>query len=699
MPRLSDTMEEGVVATWLKKVGDKVQEGEILAEIETDKATMEFESFYDGTLLHIAIEEGVPATVDSLLCIIGDEGEDISKYVNNSSLESDQENERENTTSNQLDLVDQINEQEKIDVTENSKIENVEISIADKTSQIEGSIDYITMPRLSDTMEEGTISSWLKKVGDKVQEGEILAEIETDKATMEFESFYDGTLLHIAIEEGVPATVDSLLCIIGDEGEDISKYVNNSSLESDQENERENTTSNQLDLVDQINEQEKIDVTENSKIENVEISIADKTSQIEGSIDYITMPRLSDTMEEGTISSWLKKVGDKVQEGEILAEIETDKATMEFESFYDGILSHIAVNEGETVKVDELIAIISENEIDVSKALESYGKESSNIPVEESNDSVELNEVDKEVNTTNTSSDLNERIKASPLAKKIAKEKNIDLSKVTGTGENGRIIKNDLSDLSPVEETTDQQIQTEENQSPKVVDVIKEETTIVQNSTMRKAIAKNLSKSKFTAPHYYLSVEFNMDNAIAFREQYNSIPDTKISFNDIVVKACAVALKNHPQVNSQWNDDKIILNNNVHIGVAVGIEDGLVVPVIKNADKESLHSINSKVRDYAVRAKSKKLRPDEIEGSTFTISNLGMFGITEFTSIINQPNSAILSVGAIVKKPVVVNDKIVVSNTMKLTLACDHRSVDGVTGSLFLQTLKGYIENPVTILV
>ena len=276
------------------------------------------------------------------------------------------------------------------------------------------------MPRLSDTMEEGVVATWLKKVGDKVQEGEILAEIETDKATMEFESFYDGTLLHIAIEEGVPATVDSLLCIIGDEGEDISKYVNNSSLETTEKNEIENTTSNQLDLVDQINEQEKIDDTENSKIENV-VPIKEKTSQIEGSIDYITMPRLSDTMEEGTISSWLKNVGDQVKEGEILAEIETDKATMEFESFYDGILSHIAVNEGETVKVDELIAIISENEIDVSKALESYGKESSNIPVEESNDSVELNEVDKEVNTTNTSSDLNERIKASPLAKKIAR--------------------------------------------------------------------------------------------------------------------------------------------------------------------------------------------------------------------------------------------------------------------------------------
>ena len=559
--------------------------------------------------------------------------------------------------------------------------------------------EIIKMPRLSDTMEEGVVASWLKKVGDKVQEGEILAEIETDKATMEFESFYDGTLLHIAIEEGVPATVDSLLCIIGDDGEDISKYVNISSLENTEKNEIENTTSNQLDLVVQINEQEKIDDTENSEIENIEIPITDKTSQIEGSIDYITMPRLSDTMEEGTISSWLKNVGDQVKEGEILAEIETDKATMEFESFYDGVLSHIAVNEGETVKVDELIAIISENEIDVPKALESYGKESSNIHVEESNDSIELNEVEKEINITNASSNLNERIKASPLAKKIAKEKNIDLSKVTGTGENGRIIKNDLSDLSPALETTEKKIQIHENQSPKVDDLIKEETTIVQNSTMRKAIAKNLSKSKFTAPHYYLSVEFNMDNAIAFREQYNSIPDTKISFNDIVVKACAVALKNHPQVNSQWNDEKIILNNNVHIGVAVGIEDGLVVPVIKNADKESLHSINSKVRDYAVRAKSKKLRPDEIEGSTFTISNLGMFGITEFTSIINQPNSAILSVGAIVKKPVVVNDKIVVSNTMKLTLACDHRSVDGVTGSLFLQTLKGYIENPVTILV
>ena len=559
--------------------------------------------------------------------------------------------------------------------------------------------EVIKMPRLSDTMEEGVVAAWLKKVGDKVSEGEILAEIETDKATMEFESFYDGTLLHIEIQEGVPASVDSLLCIIGDEGEDISQYLSSSEQDLQTSND-----SNQLDLVDQINEQENSQNEEliNPVLENENISEIQNQA---GSIDYITMPRLSDTMEEGTISTWLKKVGDKVSEGEILAEIETDKATMEFESFYEGVLSHIAVQEGQTVKVDELIAIISENEIDVDNALKNY-KSSGSIPVPKSENLIDDTVSNEDSSQTknipeieNISSD--QRIFASPLAKKIAKEKNIDLSSVTGTGENGRIVKEDLQNIEASKISVSSEI------SSPPVDVSEkkpvfsgdEEFTEVQNSSMRKAIAKNLSQSKFSAPHYYLSVEFNMDNAIAFREQYNSIPDTKISFNDIVVKACAIALKAHPQVNSQWYDDKIRLNNYVNIGVAVGIEDGLVVPVIKNADLESLHSINSMVRDYAVRAKSKKLRPDEIEGSTFTISNLGMFGIQEFTSIINQPNSAILSVGSIVKKPVVINDKVVVSNTMKLTLACDHRSVDGVTGSLFLQTLKGYIENPVTILV
>jgi len=562
--------------------------------------------------------------------------------------------------------------------------------------------EVIKMPRLSDTMEEGVVATWLKKVGDKVEEGEILAEIETDKATMEFESFYEGTLLHIEIQEGITATVDSLLCIIGEEGEDISQFLVpvNESLPTSSDN-------NQLDLVDQINEQESTET-----VDPVTSSTSDETDDLtneSGSIDYITMPRLSDTMEEGTISSWLKNVGDKVSEGEILAEIETDKATMEFESFYDGILSHIAVQAGETVNVDELIAIISEGEIDVTKALENYSKE----PIEPSTETksdVETNEEETssvEVDVIPEVSISDKRIFASPLAKKIANEKNIDLSQITGSGENGRIVKEDLENINVSEKVPPVLVsepasvsQPDVNLAPvKPVFNDGEEFTEIENSSMRKAIAKNLSKSKFSAPHYYLSVEFNMDNAIAFREQYNSMPNTKISFNDIIIKACAIALKAHPQVNSQWYDDKIRLNNIVNIGVAVGIEDGLVVPVIKNADMESLHNINSTVRDYAVRAKSKKLRPDEIEGSTFTISNLGMFGIQEFTSIINQPNSAILSVGTIVKKPIVVNEKIVVGNTMKLTLACDHRSVDGVTGSLFLQTLKGYIENPVTILV
>ena len=559
--------------------------------------------------------------------------------------------------------------------------------------------EVIKMPRLSDTMEEGVVATWLKKVGDKVSEGEILAEIETDKATMEFESFYDGTLLHIEIQEGVPASVDSLLCIIGDEGEDISQH-----LVSSGEAPQISNDNNQLDLVDQINEQENSqnEVILNSESENENIS---EIQNEDGSIDYITMPRLSDTMEEGTISTWLKKVGDKVSEGEILAEIETDKATMEFESFYEGVLSHIAVQEGQTVKVDELIAIISESEIDVDNALKNY-KSSGSTPLPKTenliDDSVSSDDSPEIKDTTEIEKmNSDQRIFASPLAKKIAKEKNIDLSSIVGTGENGRIVKEDLENIEAPKISLSSEISSPpvDISNKKPVFSGDEEFTEVQNSSMRKAIAKNLSQSKFSAPHYYLSVEFNMDNAIAFREQYNSIPDTKISFNDIVVKACAIALKAHPQVNSQWYDDKIRLNNYVNIGVAVGIEDGLVVPVIKNADLESLHSINSMVRDYAVRAKSKKLRPDEIEGSTFTISNLGMFGIQEFTSIINQPNSAILSVGSIVKKPVVINDKVVVGNTMKLTLACDHRSVDGVTGSLFLQTLKGYIENPVTILV
>ena len=567
--------------------------------------------------------------------------------------------------------------------------------------------EVIKMPRLSDTMEEGVVAQWLKKVGDKVSEGDILAEIETDKATMEFESFYDGTLLHIAIEEGIAANVDSILCIIGDENEDISSLIGV---------QKDDSSNSQLDLVDQINEQEnneQNDVKENDN-SNQSLVKEDISNNDNINVEYITMPRLSDTMEEGTISTWLKKVGDDVSEGDILAEIETDKATMEFESFYNGKLVHIGVGEGETVKVDDLIAIISDSDVDVDDLLSNYGKNQTsgdnNVQVAENIQIDEkLDEENPVQNIEIKSVDFSEsRILASPLAKKIAEEKNIDLSTIKGSGDNGRIVKSDLDNAhnNLTQETAtviNKETQPKEEAAPvaplKKLVAGEESFEDVQNSTMRNAIAKRLSQSKFSAPHYYLGVEFNMDNAIAFREQYNSIPDTKISFNDIVIKACAAALKKHPQVNSQWMENSIRLNHHVHIGVAVGVEDGLVVPVIKFADQESLHSINTMVRDYAVRAKSKKLRPDEIEGSTFTVSNLGMFGIQEFTSIINQPNSAILSVGSIVKKPVVLNDKIVVSNTMKVTLACDHRSVDGVTGSLFLETLKGFIENPVTILV
>ncbi len=567
--------------------------------------------------------------------------------------------------------------------------------------------EVIKMPRLSDTMEEGVVSQWLKKVGEKVSEGDILAEIETDKATMEFESFYDGTLLHIAIDEGVTADVDSLLCIIGEEGEDISQYL---SLNEDEPK--------QLDLVDQINEQEEsvslepvLISSEEQKPEKIvdDLVPSNQDNDIDFSkVEYITMPRLSDTMEEGTISTWLKKVGDDVNEGDILAEIETDKATMEFESFYDGKLIHIGVNEGETVNVDELIAVISSTDVSAEQALANYNSESAapeakeNIPTDSPAEIVDETEsLEQDVIISD------KRVFASPLAKKIAADKNIDLTTISGSGDNGRIIKSDLDnvDVTPINEPiavedTENNTQTSAPSIKPSANITKSESfDEIGNNTMRKAIAKRLSQSKFSAPHYYLSVEFSMDNAIAFREQYNSIPNTKISFNDIVIKACAIALREHPKVNSQWSDDKTRLNHHIHIGVAVGVEDGLVVPVIKFADSESLHSINSMVRDFAVRAKSKKLRLDEIEGSTFTISNLGMFGINEFTSIINQPNSAILSVGSIIKKPVVIDDKITIGNTMKLTLACDHRTIDGVTGSLFLQTLKGYLENPVTILV
>jgi pyruvate dehydrogenase E2 component (dihydrolipoamide acetyltransferase) len=540
----------------------------------------------------------------------------------------------------------------------------------------------INMPRLSDTMEEGVVAKWLVGIGDEVKEGDILAEIETDKATMEFESFHEGTLLHIGINEGQTAAVDTLLAIVGEKDEDITAIING-----------DTNTGGQLDLVDQINETEKI---ENKPKVSQEISSESNDFQI------IKMPRLSDTMEEGTVSSWLVGVGDEVKEGDILAEIETDKATMEFESFYEGTLLYIGINEGQTAVVDSLLAIIGDKSADFNSAIENFEKVSSDDVVshEENEIPAEINEDFSSKNVGTSSS--NSRILASPLAKKIASKKNIDLSTIQGSGDNGRITKVDVENYKvkekEISELVDNRVSQSVSATQKSIDG-SESFEEIENSQMRKAIARRLKESKFSAPHYYLNIECDMDNAITFRKQYNTLPNTKISFNDIVVKACAIALKQHPKVNSQWFEDKMRLNNHVHIGVAVGVTDGLVVPVIRFANEKSLTKIGSEVKDFASKSKDKKLSTNDMEGSTFTVSNLGMFGISDFTSIINQPNSAILSVGSIVQKPVVKENKIEIGNIMKLTLACDHRSVDGVTGSLFLETLKGFIENPVTMLV
>ena len=404
--------------------------------------------------------------------------------------------------------------------------------------------------------------------------------------------------------------------------------------------------------------------------------------------EVINMPRLSDTMEEGTLAKWFKKVGDTVKEGEILAEIETDKATMEFESFHDGILLHIGIDEGSTAPVDSIIAIIGSKGEDISSLLKNADLKVKEEPKPEVKEEPkpEVKEEPKPVSNNNKPSD---RILISPLAKSLAKEKGIEISSVKGTGDNGRIIKRDIDSFKPSNYSQFSQ------PSPQLT----ESSYETQNSTMRKAIAKRLADSKFSAPHYYLNIELEMDNMISFRKQFIQTQNIKISFNDIIAKAVSLSLAKHPKVNSRWYDDKIIFNEHVHLGVAVAVDDGLIVPIVKFANSKDLPQINSEIKDFAERAKNKKLTPAEIEGSTFTISNLGMFGIESFTSIINQPNSAILSIGAIVQKPIIKNNEVVVGNTMKLTLACDHRTVDGATGSLFLKTLKEYVENPVSILI
>ena len=529
--------------------------------------------------------------------------------------------------------------------------------------------EVITMPRLSDTMTEGKVSKWHKKVGDSVKEGDVLAEIETDKAVQDFESEFNGTLLYIGVEEGGNAPVDSVLAIIGNAGEDVSSLIGGGAATP---------------------------VAEAAPAVQETVAPAPSAAaEIPAGVEVITMPRLSDTMTEGKVAKWHKNVGDTVKEGDILAEIETDKAVQDFESEFNGTLLFAGVAEGNSTKVDDILAIIGPAGTDVSAIIAGGGKVAAPVATETPQASAPAVAA-----PVVASASTGGRINISPLAKKIASEKGIDISSVKGSGDNGRIVKKDIENYQPTAVITSEATQSVSAPAAQVaVNFVAGETTETPNSQMRNIIAKRLAESKFTAPHYYLMVEINMDKAIEARKELNSLPDTKVSFNDMVIKATALALRKHPQINSSWAGDKIIHHGNINVGVAVAVPDGLVVPVLKNTDFMTYNQISASVKDMASRAKTKALKANEMEGSTFSISNLGMFGIETFTSIINQPNSCILSVGAIIEKPVVKNGQIVVGNTMKLSLACDHRVVDGATGAQFLQTLRTYLESPLTMLL
>ncbi|MDN5627149.1 MAG: 2-oxo acid dehydrogenase subunit E2 [Weeksellaceae bacterium] len=538
--------------------------------------------------------------------------------------------------------------------------------------------EVITMPRLSDTMTEGKVSKWHKKVGDAVKEGDILAEIETDKAVQDFESEINGTLLYIGVDEGAQAPVDSVLAIIGKEGEDISSLTSGGAATEEKKSEEESKTENEETSVETAQDAPAADIPEG--------------------VEVITMPRLSDTMTEGKVAKWQKNVGDTVKEGDILAEIETDKAVQDFESEFNGTLLYQGVGEGDAAEVDKILAIIGPAGTDVSAIVSGGGKTAAAPKANAENSAKTQAPAEDKNESAPVAASTGDRVAISPLARKIAQDKGIDFASIKGSGENGRIVKKDVENYQPSAQPVAAATAKAAPAQPSVAFTPGEDSE-TQNSQMRNIIAKRLAESKFTAPHYYLTVEINMDKAIEARKEMNAVPDTKVSFNDMVIKAVAVALRKHPQVNSSWAGDKIVHHGNINVGVAVAVPDGLVVPVLKNTDYMSYSAISAAVKDMAGRAKTKALKANEMEGSTFSVSNLGMFGIETFTSIINQPNSAILSVGAIIEKPIVKNGQIVVGNTMKLSLACDHRVIDGATGAQFLQTLRTYLESPLTLLL
>lgn len=544
--------------------------------------------------------------------------------------------------------------------------------------------EVIRMPKMSDTMTEGLIAKWHKKVGDQIKSGDLIAEIETDKATMDFESFQEGTLLYIGSQEGQTAPVDSVIAIIGELGEDYRALLS------------EGSTPPALG-----DEEVSVETKLASKVESKPVSTSmyksTSTSSLAIDANVIRMPLLSDTMTEGVIAEWHKKVGDKVKSDDVLADVETDKATMDVVGYVDGTLLYIGVEKGQAAKVNDIIAIVGKDGTDISSLLmnTSNAKASAEQPVADDVKKAESTVV-ATVSTLVKEEDST-RIKASPLARKMARDKGINLNEVKGSAAGGRIVKKDVEEYQPL--TVNLGVKTAMGDIT-IPPFVGEEKFIEKPvSQMRKVIAKRLSDSLFTSPHFYLTMSIDMGAAMVDRVKMNEFSKVKISFNDMIVKAVAIALKQHPNVNSSWLGDKIRYNEHVNIGVAVAVEDGLLVPVVRFADGKSLSHISAEVRSYSERAKAKKLQPADWEGSTFTISNLGMFGIEEFTAIINPPDACILAVGGIQEVPVVKNGALVPGHVMKVTLSCDHRVVDGATGAAFLQTLKLLLEEPVRLLV
>ena len=558
--------------------------------------------------------------------------------------------------------------------------------------------EVIRMPLLSDTMTEGKIVTWNKKVGDKVKSDDVLADVETDKATMEVNGYVDGTLLFIGVPAGEAAKINQIIAIVGKEGEDFQALLDG-----------DKATSKTTALAPAA-PAPAAEAPKSSPVAAPATSI--KVTLPEGAKE-IRMPLLSDTMTEGKIVSWNKKVGRQpVKSDDVLADVETDKATMEVVGYEEGTLLYIGVEAGKAAKINEIIAIVGKAGTDVSayvaaeksganSAAPAAGSTGTTTPAAPEPAATAPEAPAAESNGQATS---DQRIKASPLAKKLAADKGIDISKVNGSGDNGRITKKDIDSYVPAiaakqEAPAATKAEPAKATAPAFTATGQEGFTDTPLTQMRKVIARRLGESMFTAPHFYLTMEINMDNATTARVAMNEVSPVKISFNDMIIKACAMALRLHPDVNSSWMGDFIRHNQHIHIGSALALPEGLIVPVIRFADQKSLSQIAADAKDLYAKAKNKKLQPNEFSGNTFSVSNLGMMDIEEFTAIINPPDSAILAVGAIKEKVVKKGDGFTVTNVMKLTLSCDHRTVDGAVGASFLQTLKKFLENPVTMLV